>query len=72
MSKTELLEECIKLSPEDRAEILEVLWGMEAEVHNGPNPEETALLDAALDEYKRDADRGRPFEQVFAELRKKT
>jgi len=72
MSKTELLEECFKLSPEDRTEILEALWAMEDSSHAGPTPEEAALLDAAMEDYKRDGDRGRPFEEVFAELRKKT
>ena len=71
MSKTELLEECFKLSPDDRAEILEALWAMEDSLHAGPTPEEAALLDAAMEDYKNDGDRGRPFEQVFAELRTK-
>ena len=50
MSKTELLEECIKLSPEDRAEIPGVLWAMEGSSHAGPSPEEAALLDAAMED----------------------
>ncbi len=72
MSKTELLEECVKLSAEDRAEILEAHWAMESDAHKGPTPEEAILLDAALEEYQHDGDQGRPFEEVFAELRKKT
>jgi len=36
---------------------------------NTPTHEEKKLLDAALAEYEKDHDRGRPWREVLAELR---
>ncbi|HEV8292023.1 MAG TPA: hypothetical protein VGP94_08865, partial [Tepidisphaeraceae bacterium] len=35
----------------------------------GPSEEEKKLLDAALAEYEKDGDRGRPWRQVLGDLR---
>jgi hypothetical protein len=72
MSKTEILAELPKLKAEDRRQIYQRLCELqEQDLLNGagPSEEEKKLLDAALAEYQKDGDRGRPWRQVLGDLR---
>ena len=72
MSKTEILAELPKLKAEERRQIYERLCELqEQDLLNGagPSEEEKKLLDAALAEYEKDGDRGRPWRQVLGDLR---
>jgi hypothetical protein len=72
MSKAEILAELPKLPAEDRQQIYERLCELqEQDLLNGavPSDEETKLLDAALAEYEKDHDRGRPWREVLGQLR---
>ena len=74
MSKTEILAELPKLAPEERRQIYQRLCELqEQDLLNGagPSDEEKKLLDAALAEYEKDGDRGRPWRQVLGDLRAK-
>jgi hypothetical protein len=72
MSKTEIMAEIPRLSPEERREIMEQLAGLE-ELHllrgGEPSDAEKTLLDEALAEYRRNPGAGRPWREVMAELR---
>jgi putative addiction module component (TIGR02574 family) len=72
MSKADILAELPKLSPPDRQEIIHRLWDLEemALLCGGePSAEEKALLDEALEEYRRNPHAGRPWREVLSRLR---
>jgi hypothetical protein len=72
MSKAEILAELPKLGAEERRQIYQRLCELqEADLVNGsgPSDQEKKLLDAALAEYEKDGDRGRPWRQVLGDLR---
>jgi len=72
MSKSEILAELPRLGAEERRQIYQRLCELqEQDLLNGagPSEEEKKLLDAALAEYEKDGDRGRPWRQVLADLR---
>ena len=72
MSKAEILAELPKLKAEERRQIYQRLCELqEQDLLNGlgPSEEEKKLLDAALAEYEKDGDRGRPWRQVLRDLR---
>jgi hypothetical protein len=72
MSKTEILAELPRLTPEERREIMDKLAGLE-ELHllrgGEPSEAEKTMLDEALAEYRRDPQAGRPWREVLAGLR---
>lgn len=69
MSKAEILAELPRLSPKDRAEILDQLWRMEAAA--GPTEAEKALLNEAQTDYEANPAGGRPWREVEARLRRR-
>jgi len=72
MSKAEILAELPRLGAEERRQIYERLCQLqEQDLLNGagPSEEEKKLLDAALAEYEKEGDRGRPWRQVLGDLR---
>jgi hypothetical protein len=72
MSKTEILAELPKLAPPERQEILDRLWDLEeldVLCAQAPSPDERALLDQALADYRRDPHAGRPWREVLTRLR---
>ena len=72
MSNAEILAELPKLKAEERREIYQRLCELqEQDLLNGagPSEEEKRLLDAALAEYEKDHDRGRPWREVLEDLR---
>lgn len=72
MSKAEICEELPKLKAEERRQIYQRLCELQdQDLLNGAGPSEAEkeLLDAALAEYESDRDRGRPWREVFEELR---
>ena len=72
MSKTEILAELAKLKADERRQIYQRLCELqEQDLLNGvgPSEEEKKLLDAALAEYEKDGDRGRPWREVLRDLR---
>jgi putative addiction module component (TIGR02574 family) len=68
MSKAEILAELPRLSPEERAEILDRLWGLEEAA--GPTDHEKAVLNEAQAAYDSDPSAGAPWRDVEARLRK--
>ena len=72
MSKVEILAELPKLDVADRREIFDRLCEIEErDLLNGvATPEEKALLDRELDEYRRNADAGSTWNEVEARIRK--
>lgn len=72
MSKAEILAELSKLKAEERRQIYQRLCELQEQdlLHGaGPSTEEKKLLDAALAEYEKDCDRGRPWREVLGDLR---
>ena len=72
MSNAEILAQLPKLKAEERQQIYQRLCELqEQDLLNGaaPSVEEKKLLDAALAEYEKDHDRGRPWREVLADLR---
>jgi hypothetical protein len=67
MSTMEILAELPRLSPAERAEILERLWHLEEEA--GPSVPERRMLDEAEASYRVDGDAGAPWREVEARLR---
>ena len=76
MSKNEMLHELARLSAQDRQEIraklneLDGLIDGEWTDDNEPSDVEKAMLQRALEEYRRDPKAGSPGEEVMARLRK--
>ena len=72
MSKTEILAELPKLPAADRREIFDHLCEMEErDLLNGDaTPEEKALLDRELEEYRRNPDAGSSWKEVEPRIRK--
>jgi putative addiction module component (TIGR02574 family) len=68
MSKAEILAELPRLTPEDRAEILNRLWDME---ERGPTEHEKAVLNEAQAAYDADSSPGTPWREVEARMRKR-
>jgi hypothetical protein len=72
MGTAQILAELPKLQAEERRQIYQRLCELqEQDLLNGDGPDEreTALLDAALAEYEKDHDRGRPWREVLRDLR---
>lgn len=69
MSKAEIIAELLKLSPQERGEILEQLWRIEETA--GPTPREKALLDEAQAGYDANPKTGAPWSEVEARLRRR-
>ena len=72
MSKAEILAELPKLKAEERRQIYQRLCELQEQdllKGAGPSEEEKKLLDAALAEYEKDRDRGRPWREVLKDLR---
>jgi hypothetical protein len=72
MSKAEILAELPNLKAEERRQIYQRLCELqEQDLLNGtlPSEEEKKLLDAALAEYEKDHDRGRPWREILGDLR---
>jgi hypothetical protein len=72
MSKAEILAELPKLAPEERRQIYDRLCELQEQdllQGAGPSEAEKKLLDAALAEYEKDANPGRPWREVLADLR---
>ena len=69
MSKAEIFAELVKLSSQDRGEILEQLWRMEEST--GPTPTEKALLDEAQADYEANPGASAPWPEVEVRLRKR-
>jgi putative addiction module component (TIGR02574 family) len=72
MSKVEILSELPKLPAADRREIFDHLCEMEERdlLNGGATPEEKALLDRELEEYRRNPDAGSTWDEVQARIRK--
>jgi putative addiction module component (TIGR02574 family) len=72
MSKMEILAELPKLDAADRREIFDHLCEMEERdlLNGGATPEEKALLDRELEEYRRNPEAGATWEEVKARVRK--
>jgi putative addiction module component (TIGR02574 family) len=71
MSKKEILAELPKLNIADRREIFDRICEMEeSDVLNGTvTPEEKALLDRELEEYRRNPEAGSTWSEVQARIR---
>jgi hypothetical protein len=72
MSKAEILAALPALAPSERQEIIQQLWDLEEIVllrGAEPSPEVKAVLNQALEEYRRSPDAGRPWREVLAGLR---
>ncbi|HEV2436365.1 MAG TPA: addiction module protein [Verrucomicrobiae bacterium] len=72
MSKVEILAELPKLGVADRREIFDHLCDLEErDLLNGSvTPEEKALLDRELEEYRRNPDAGSSWKEVEPRIRK--
>lgn len=72
MSKMEILAELPKLDMADRREIFDRLCDMEERdlLNGGATPEEKALLDRELEEYRRNPEAGSAWDEVQARVRK--
>jgi putative addiction module component (TIGR02574 family) len=72
MSKMEILAELPKLGLADRREIFDRLCEMEERdlLNGGATPEEKALLDRELEEYRRNPDAGSTWDEVQTRIRK--
>jgi len=74
MSKNELLEEFVKLTPAERDELWEALCSIEEQRALGtptPSEEEMALLDRETEEYEKNPQIGALWAEVEARLRTK-
>jgi hypothetical protein len=73
MSKAEILQELPKLGLQDRREILDRICELEENdlLRGGePTPEEKALLDQELSEYRQNPEAGSPWHELEARIRK--
>ena len=72
MSKVEILAELPKLDTAARREIFDCLCEMEERdlLNGGATPEEKALLDRELEEYRRNPDAGSSWKEVESRIRK--
>jgi putative addiction module component (TIGR02574 family) len=69
MSKTEILAELPKLSPQERSEVLEHLWRLEEAAV--PTEREKALLNEAQAAYDANPTVGAPWSEVEIRLRRR-
>lgn len=72
MSKKEILAELPKLGVADRREIFDQLCELEERdlINGGATPEEKAMLDRELEEYRRNPDAGSTWDEVKKRIRK--
>ena len=72
MSKREILAELPKLGVADRREIFDQLCEMEERdlLNGGATPEEKAMLDRELEEYRRNPEAGSTWDEVQLRVRK--
>lgn len=74
MSKTEILAELVRLSPEDRAEIqakLDELAGDAWQDQGELSADDKEVLNAALSDYQKSPDAGVPWDQVKSRIQSK-
>ena len=72
MSKAEILEALLKLSPEERREIRAKLKELDDEEwldHGELSQEEKAIIETRLDEYDRHPDAGSSWDEAKARIR---
>ena len=72
MSKAEILKELPALQPADRREIFDRLCDLQERdllAGQSPTPEEKALLDRELEDYRKNPEAGSSWEEVEARLR---
>jgi hypothetical protein len=72
MSKAEILAELPKLKADERQQVYERLCELQDQDllnGSGPSQEEKRMLDAALAEFEKDHDAGRPWREILRELR---
>ena len=67
----DLLAEALKLSPNDRLELIEALWDTLAEDDIPVTPEERALLDERLADLERNPDAQSSWPEVKARLERR-
>jgi putative addiction module component (TIGR02574 family) len=75
MSKTEILEEFAKLTPEERIELWDALWTLEERdllSADTPATEEKEMLDREMDDYQKNPHAGSSWAEVETKLRKKS
>ena len=75
MSKSEILQELPQLALEDRREIFDLICDLEENdlLKGGqPTPEEKAMLDRELEDYRQNPADGSPWPEVEARIRKIT
>ena len=73
MSKAELLEEFVRLTPAERSELWDALWTLEERDLLGvstPTAEEKSILDQELGEYQKNPHAGSSWSEVEARLRR--
>ncbi len=73
MSKTEILKELSRLSPQDRLDLFEHLCDLEERDllrGVGPSAEEKAILDSELNQYSQNPEAGSSWSDVKARLQK--
>ncbi len=72
MSKMEILAELPRLGVADRREIFDHLCDLEERdlLTGGATPEERAMLDRELEEYRRNSDAGSSWKEVEPRIRK--
>ena len=70
MSKTEILAELPRLSPQERAEILSQLWQLEESA--GPTAHEKTLLNEAQADFDANPTAGAPWREVEARLHRRS
>ena len=72
MSKVEILAELPKLAAADRREIFDQLCELEERdlLNGSATPEEKALLDREMEEYRRNPNAGSAWDEVQARIRK--
>jgi len=66
--KTDLLAEALKLSPSDRLQLIEALWGTLSEEDLPVSPEERTLLDARLADLEANPADQSPWSEVRTRL----
>jgi putative addiction module component (TIGR02574 family) len=67
MSKAQILEELPRLTPQERAEILDCLWSLEEKA--GPTETEQLILNEEQSDYDADPSAGAPWHEVESRLR---
>jgi putative addiction module component (TIGR02574 family) len=74
MSKAEILAEIAKLTPTERTELWEEMWTLEGQLLGTelPTPEEKALLEQEWDDFQKNPEPGKSWEEIERRLRKQS